>query len=36
MIASFEQYSRDWNVWFTSAQPENAPLPGIDFVCALF
>lgn len=28
MIASFEQYPRDWNVWFTSSEPENAPLPG--------
>ena len=28
MIASFEQYPRDWHVWFTSAEPENAALPG--------
>ena len=28
MIASFEQYPRDWNVWFTSGEPENAALPG--------
>ena len=28
MIASFEQYPRDWHVWFTSAEPENATLPG--------
>lgn len=27
MIASFEQYPRDWNIWFTSAEPENASLP---------
>ena len=26
---SFEQYPRDWNQWFTSAEPENTPLPGI-------
>ncbi|XP_066933177.1 dynein axonemal heavy chain 2-like [Clytia hemisphaerica] len=28
MIASFEQYPRDWNVWFTSGEPEIASLPG--------
>uniref|UniRef100_A0A8C4Z8H0 Dynein, axonemal, heavy chain 2 n=1 Tax=Gadus morhua TaxID=8049 RepID=A0A8C4Z8H0_GADMO len=28
IMASFEQQSRDWNLWFTSAQPESAPLPG--------
>ncbi|XP_054461370.1 dynein axonemal heavy chain 2-like [Anoplopoma fimbria] len=28
IMASFEQYPRDWNLWFTSAEPENAPLPG--------
>jgi len=28
IMASFEQYPRDWNVWFTSPEPENAPLPG--------
>jgi len=28
MIASFEQYPRDWNVWFTSSEPENASMPG--------
>ena len=28
MIASFEQSSRDWNIWFKSGEPENATLPG--------
>lgn len=28
MISSFEQYPRDWNMWFTSAEPENSSLPG--------
>ena len=28
VITSFEQYPRDWNIWYTSAQPEVAPLPG--------
>uniref|UniRef100_A0A3Q4GEM7 Uncharacterized protein n=1 Tax=Neolamprologus brichardi TaxID=32507 RepID=A0A3Q4GEM7_NEOBR len=28
IVSSFEQSSRDWNVWFTSSEPENAPLPG--------
>ncbi|XP_030578556.1 dynein heavy chain 2, axonemal [Archocentrus centrarchus] len=27
IISSFEQFPRDWNVWFTSSEPENAPLP---------
>lgn len=27
-ITSFEQYMRDWNVWFTSPEPESASLPG--------
>ncbi|XP_075968107.1 dynein axonemal heavy chain 2 [Anarhichas minor] len=27
IIASFEHYSRDWNLWFTSAEPEVATLP---------
>ena len=27
-ITSFEQYTRDWNVWFTSPEPENTSLPG--------
>ena len=25
---SFEQYARDWNLWYTSGEPESAPLPG--------
>ena len=25
---SFDQYPRDWNLWFTSSEPENTPLPG--------
>ncbi|XP_041842513.1 dynein heavy chain 2, axonemal [Melanotaenia boesemani] len=28
IAASFEYFRRDWNVWFTSSEPENAPLPG--------
>ncbi|XP_071375886.1 dynein axonemal heavy chain 2, partial [Centroberyx affinis] len=28
IMASFEQHSRDWSLWYTSAEPENAPLPG--------
>ncbi len=28
IITSFEQYPRDWNIWFTSAEPEQAGLPG--------
>uniref|UniRef100_A0A4W4FHJ2 Dynein heavy chain region D6 P-loop domain-containing protein n=1 Tax=Electrophorus electricus TaxID=8005 RepID=A0A4W4FHJ2_ELEEL len=27
-MASFEQYPRDWNLWYTSSEPEHAPLPG--------
>ena len=26
---SFDQYPRDWNLWFTSTEPENTPLPGL-------
>lgn len=29
IAASFEQYRRDWNLWFTNSEPENAPLPGL-------
>lgn len=29
IMVSFEQYPRDWNLWFTSAEPENATLPGL-------
>ncbi|XP_045920170.1 dynein axonemal heavy chain 2 isoform X2 [Micropterus dolomieu] len=28
IMASFEQYPRDWNLWFTGTEPENATLPG--------
>lgn len=28
IVTSFEQYPRDWNIWFTSAEPETTPLPG--------
>ncbi|KAF1380471.1 hypothetical protein PFLUV_G00164080 [Perca fluviatilis] len=28
IMASFEQYPQDWNLWFTSAEPEKAALPG--------
>ncbi|XP_014680873.1 PREDICTED: dynein heavy chain 2, axonemal-like [Priapulus caudatus] len=28
IATSFEQYPRDWNIWFTSPEPEQAHLPG--------
>ena len=28
IITSFEQYPRDWNLWFTAGEPENTALPG--------
>ncbi|XP_078526452.1 dynein axonemal heavy chain 2 isoform X1 [Lissotriton helveticus] len=28
IMNSFEQYSRDWNLWYTSPVPETAMLPG--------
>jgi len=28
IVMSFEQYSRDWNIWYTSAEPETSVLPG--------
>ncbi|XP_076026906.1 dynein axonemal heavy chain 2 [Genypterus blacodes] len=28
IMTSFEQYPRDWNRWYTSAEPENVVLPG--------
>ncbi|XP_060146271.1 dynein axonemal heavy chain 2 isoform X6 [Globicephala melas] len=28
LMNSFEQYPRDWNLWYTSATPEKAMLPG--------
>ena len=36
IIESFEQYPRDWNAWFQSAEPETTALPGkLDF-CSVF
>lgn len=29
IVAYFEHYPRDWNLWFTHPEPENAPLPGL-------
>uniref|UniRef100_A0A671XQT1 Dynein axonemal heavy chain 2 n=1 Tax=Sparus aurata TaxID=8175 RepID=A0A671XQT1_SPAAU len=28
IMVSFEEYRRDWKLWFTSAEPEKATLPG--------
>uniref|UniRef100_A0A3Q3JBV6 Uncharacterized protein n=1 Tax=Monopterus albus TaxID=43700 RepID=A0A3Q3JBV6_MONAL len=28
-MASFEQYPQEWNLWFTSTEPEHATLPGV-------
>lgn len=28
VVASFEQYPRDWHIWYTNATPETAVLPG--------
>ena len=28
LITSFEQYPRDWHLWYTSPEPEVASLPG--------
>lgn len=28
VIDSFEQYSRDWNLWYTHPEPESLPLIG--------
>lgn len=35
LMASFEQYPRDWHLWYTNPEPEKAPLPGniCVFVC---
>ncbi|KAA0723088.1 Dynein heavy chain 2, axonemal [Triplophysa tibetana] len=30
LMASFEQYPRDWHLWYTNPEPEKAPLPGND------
>jgi len=32
IVTSFEQYSRDWNIWYTSAEPESSVFPGVS-VC---
>jgi len=29
IVMSFEQYSRDWNIWYTSAEPETSIFPGL-------
>ena len=29
IITSFEQYPRDWNIWYTASEPESAGLPGL-------
>ncbi|CAH1780767.1 unnamed protein product [Owenia fusiformis] len=28
IMTSFEQYPRDWNIWYVSSEPETASLPG--------
>ena len=28
LMNSFEQYPRDWHLWYTNATPEKAMLPG--------
>ncbi|KAM6908918.1 dynein axonemal heavy chain 2 [Xenentodon cancila] len=28
IVGSFERLPRDWNLWYTSSEPENATLPG--------
>lgn len=28
ITSSFENRPKDWNIWFTSAEPESATLPG--------
>lgn len=33
LMASFEQYPRDWHLWYTNPEPEKAPLPGNVCVC---
>uniref|UniRef100_A0A3P9PK94 Dynein axonemal heavy chain 2 n=1 Tax=Poecilia reticulata TaxID=8081 RepID=A0A3P9PK94_POERE len=30
IVAYFEHYPRDWNLWYTHPEPENAPLPDLD------
>jgi len=38
LMASFEQYPRDWHLWYTNPEPEKAPLPGIvcQVLCTLW
>ena len=31
LITSFEQYPRDWNLWYTAPDPETAGLPGLEY-----
>lgn len=33
IMVSFEEYRRDWKLWFTSAEPEKATLPGLCLCC---
>lgn len=35
IITSFEQYMRDWNLWYMSNDPENVLLPGEDYIAFL-
>jgi len=28
LITSFEQYPRDWSIWYTLSEPDAAGLPG--------
>ena len=28
LVTSFEQYPRDWNLWYTAPEPETTGLPG--------
>ncbi|XP_032136290.1 dynein heavy chain 2, axonemal isoform X3 [Sapajus apella] len=33
LMNSFEQYPRDWHLWYTNAAPEKAMLPGTKCLC---
>ena len=33
LMNSFEQYPRDWHLWYTNAAPEKAMLPGTRHLC---
>lgn len=35
IITSFEQYPRDWNIWYTANEPENTALPGMKILYLL-